>query len=380
VKACCNASGKFLLVFASAFLIGFPLSSHGDPPKVISFGPPAVTNFFQLQRYLEPGSDLVWQTRTWTSCGNFRELRDQLVPSNTVVSLEQFTEEDWLKVEPERELIHNATGTFVRTRGSSGWEQSPSASAVTNQVPLAGKNATTTGRGFQPLLLDRQSVATDSPLFDMKPLRKNPGAVWGRGRVSWKSTSQSGMSTVAWVLEFDLETRLKTHEQVWFDGHLIQEQYWQTNVAIDPEQFETPTLAADGLSNRGPLPGTTHEDTADKWREPLPRYVFHARAQPLAGIGVIILDSIGPFKVLTVTEGGAAQKAGIRGGDTVTGIDGASLSGIPLLPFISLCRGQAGTPVTVDVQEAGTGEQKRIELQRAEITTTHSPGKSPTGN
>jgi hypothetical protein len=314
-------------------------------------------------------------------CGDFRESRDRLVPSNAVVSLEEFTEDDWSKAETEREIIHNAAGTFDRTRGVSGWERSPSGLIVTNEIPFAGKNSMATGTGFSPLLVTRQGTETGSPIFDIKALRKNPDVVWSRGKASWKSASQSGTTTVAWVLEFDSETRIKTHERVWLNSHLIQEETWQTDVTIDPKQFKTPILAPDGVHNGGgSLRIMKHDDTADKWLEPLPPYVFHTRAEPPAGIGVIILDQTGPFKVLGVIEGGPAQKAGIHDGDILTGIDGANLASIPLLLFLSLCHGQVGSPVTIDIEEASTGEHKRFELQRAELKASHISNKPPAAN
>jgi len=96
---------------------------------------------------------------------------------------------------------------------------------------------------------------------------------------------------------------------------------------------------------------------------------------------VIIGEKYGPFRVLGAMEGSPAQSAGIQTGDLIRGINGMNLDGIPLIPFVSLCHGEVGTSVTLDVEKSGTGERKSIELRRAELKINRpTPAKPFTGN
>jgi C-terminal processing protease CtpA/Prc len=150
---------------------------------------------------------------------------------------------------------------------------------------------------------------------------------------------------------------------VWRDGHLIREERWQTAAIVDPKQFE--------ISN----------SDGDTWRKPIPVHVLDVPVDAFGGIGVIIGEKYGPFKVLGTAEGSPAQSAGIQPGDMIRGINGMNLDGIPLSPFVSLCHGKVGTSVTLDLEKSGTGERKRIELRRAELKVSRPlPAKPPEGN
>jgi len=341
-----------LLTVVSAILMLTPGSSQGDEPKVISLEPPAVTDLFNVQRYLDPGTGLVGQNRTWILDGNLHGLSDRLLSTNVVVSLEQITEEEWSKAEPEHETVYNQDGIFVRSRGTPGWERMQSVVVVTNHVSAIG-------RGVSPAITnlplkrlvrpDHELLPTYSPVFDIDATRRSPDAVWSRGKVSWKSISQPDTPVVTWELEFNPETRFKIRERVWRDGHLIREERWQTDAVINPDQFE--------LSEGG----------GDQWGTPMPARLHHALPADFAGIGVLIGGKYGPFKVLGTIEGSPAQSAGIQTGDIIRGINGTNLDGIPVTPFVFLCRGKAGTLVTLDVEKSGPGERKRVELRRAEL-------------
>lgn len=348
----CHASHEIVLTVVSAILMLTPGSSQGNEPKVISLEPPAVTNLFNVQRYLDTATGLVWQNRTWILDENLHGLSDRLLSTNVVVSLEQITEKEWSKADPEHETIYNQNGTFVRSRGSAGWERALTAVVVTNHISAIGRGVSPAitnlplGRLARPA---HELLPTYSPVFDIDATRRSPDAVWSRGKVSWKSISQSDTPVVTWELEFNPETRLKTLERVWRDGHLIREERWQTDAIIDSNQFE--------ISEGG----------GDQWRTPMPVSVLHAPLAGFGGIGVLIGEKYGPFKVLDTIDGSPAQGAGIQTGDMIRGVNGMNLDGIPVTPFVFLCRGKAGTLVTLDVEKSGTGERKRVELRRAEL-------------
>ena len=357
VTARCHAFHEILLTVVSATLMLTTESSQADEPKVISLEPPAVTNLFNVQRYLDPATGLVWQNRTWILGRRVHGLNGALARTSTVVSLEQITEEDWSKAEPGYETIYNQDGTFIRSRGSPDWKRAQS--VVTNQISTIGKGVPPAVTNLPTVRSSRELLSTYSTVLDVNAVRKNPDAVWSRGKVSWKSISQPDTPVVAWELEFNPETRFKTHERVWRDGHLIREERWQTDAVIDPNQFEI------------------SEGDGDQWRTPMPVHVLHASPADFAGIGVLIGEKYGPFKVLGTTEGSPAQSARIQAGDMIRGINGMNLDGIPLIPFVSLCRGKAGTSVTLDVEKSGTGERKRVEVRRAELKAKSAVSINP---
>ena len=316
-------------------------SSHCEEPKIISLEPPAVTNLFYVQRHVETESGLILQERIWIQNGNFHELRDRLPSSDSVHSLDQINEENWLKGEAEAETIHNAAGTFGRTRGAYNWKRA--------EVAVVGKNSTMMATNVPIVLPYRDIIASYSPVFDIDSARRNPDAVWSTGHVSWKSARQTNQAMVAWEVEFNPKTRFKTRERIWRNGELIREQRWQTDTKIDPNQFNM------------------SESDGGKWAEPLPPSVFPLRLETFGGIGVVIPEKFGPFRVESVMYSSPAQNAGIRSGDVIRRVNGMSLDGIPVTPFVMLCRGQVGTLVTLDLDVAGTNAHRRVELRRAEL-------------
>jgi carboxyl-terminal processing protease len=78
------------------------------------------------------------------------------------------------------------------------------------------------------------------------------------------------------------------------------------------------------------------------------------------GIGIEVTMEDGLIKVISPIDGTPAAKAGIKSGDYIAAIDGASIQGLPLNDAIDKMRGAEGSKVTLTVLR--TGDKKPFDL------------------
>lgn len=71
------------------------------------------------------------------------------------------------------------------------------------------------------------------------------------------------------------------------------------------------------------------------------------------GVGVVLDLTVHPPVVTQVTEGGPAQRAGVRRGDIVMEVDGRSTVGMPPQDVVRRLRGLPGTTVTIRLRRGG---------------------------
>ena len=86
-----------------------------------------------------------------------------------------------------------------------------------------------------------------------------------------------------------------------------------------------------------------------------------------AGVGVEVSMRDGWLTILTVFEGGPADKAGLEPGDRFLGIEGMDARDIRLYDAVRLIRGEAGTQVTVTIRREGIEKAIERKLTRAFI-------------
>lgn len=86
-----------------------------------------------------------------------------------------------------------------------------------------------------------------------------------------------------------------------------------------------------------------------------------------AGIGVEAGYRDGRVVVIAPTEGGPAQKKGIKAGDIITAIDGVSTSGLQPDEVQVLTLGEVGSSVTLQIERYGIDQALEFELVRERI-------------
>ena len=88
----------------------------------------------------------------------------------------------------------------------------------------------------------------------------------------------------------------------------------------------------------------------------------------VAGIGVWLSDTGGVFKIDRVMDGAPAALAGIKAGDQITAIDGATTDTMTRDDVSSKIRGAVGTSVKITVIHMGTTAPVTITVTRANIS------------
>jgi carboxyl-terminal processing protease len=87
-----------------------------------------------------------------------------------------------------------------------------------------------------------------------------------------------------------------------------------------------------------------------------------------AGVGLVVtLTADGKLIVVSPIEGTPGEKAGIKSGDEIIGIDDKSISGKKLSETVSLMKGKPGTNVKLTIIKAGTSAPVEVTITRANI-------------
>ena len=87
------------------------------------------------------------------------------------------------------------------------------------------------------------------------------------------------------------------------------------------------------------------------------------------GIGAIIQQHDQGIAIISPMKGGPAERLGVRSGDIIKEIDGASTEGMTSNAALQRLRGEKGTVVELAVQRAGIAEHLRFSIPRAEVPT-----------
>ncbi len=83
------------------------------------------------------------------------------------------------------------------------------------------------------------------------------------------------------------------------------------------------------------------------------------------GVGIEVTQEDGLIRVISPIDGTPAAKAGIKSGDKIGAIDGASIMGLPLTEAIDKMRGPAGSRITITVIRTGEAKPFDVTLTRA---------------
>ncbi|WP_162428480.1 S41 family peptidase [Pontibacter pudoricolor] len=91
------------------------------------------------------------------------------------------------------------------------------------------------------------------------------------------------------------------------------------------------------------------------------------------GIGAGIGVHDGKVVIQMPYEGSPAQKAGLTIGDQILKIDGVNVTGKPSAEVSKLLKGQANTPIKLEIKSYGQTKPRTVELLRANITVENVP-------
>jgi carboxyl-terminal processing protease len=109
------------------------------------------------------------------------------------------------------------------------------------------------------------------------------------------------------------------------------------------------------------LDAYSHYASADQARRD------RARRNGYGGIGLQVTSASGIARIIAVNKTAPAWKAGIRRNDVITNIDGQSTKDVPLVIFVDMLRGAAGTRVTLTIQRPKKAETFEATLARTLI-------------
>lgn len=87
------------------------------------------------------------------------------------------------------------------------------------------------------------------------------------------------------------------------------------------------------------------------------------------GIGAIIQQHDQGIAIISPMKGGPAERLGVRSGDIIKEIDGASTEGMSSNAALQKLRGEKGTLVEIAVQRSGIAGLLRFSIPRAEVPT-----------
>lgn len=90
-----------------------------------------------------------------------------------------------------------------------------------------------------------------------------------------------------------------------------------------------------------------------------------------AGVGIEAGHRDGQVVVIAPTEGGPAERAGIRAGDVIIAVDGVSTEGLQPEEVNTLTSGEVGSEVTITIDRFGLGQSLDFTLTRQRIEVTN---------
>jgi carboxyl-terminal processing protease len=86
------------------------------------------------------------------------------------------------------------------------------------------------------------------------------------------------------------------------------------------------------------------------------------------GIGAEVEMKAEHVVIVAPFDGSPAQKAGLRPGEIIIGVNGKDTTGLSLLQVVKLISGPAGTTVTLSILNPTTGRTREVSMVRASIT------------
>lgn len=134
---------------------------------------------------------------------------------------------------------------------------------------------------------------------------------------------------------------------------------------VDPAAVRPTRLAWGAISG---MVGTLNDTGHSRFLTPDMRRIERAaRRGTLEGIGAEIRSKGDQITIVTTLDNSPAQHAGLRPGDVILTVDGATVSGLSLDEVVGRIVGRANTPVNLSVLTRSTGDTTTVHLVRRRI-------------
>lgn len=115
--------------------------------------------------------------------------------------------------------------------------------------------------------------------------------------------------------------------------------------------------------------------------EPAQAREFQVETQAnFVGIGARLSPDPMGARVASVFEEGPANRAGLRVGDSITGVDGESVVGKTVEVIVSKIRGKEGTPVRLQIVRPGEPKPLELSIRRSQVITPTVEGRMLPGS
>jgi carboxyl-terminal processing protease len=149
--------------------------------------------------------------------------------------------------------------------------------------------------------------------------------------------------------------------------------FWQAWALLNKNFVEThasSSIPTDQQKLYGAIKGLTdsYGDPYTTFFPPVEAQQFNdAIAGSFSGVGMELGDKDGKITVIAPLKGSPAEKAGIRSGDVVVGVDATSTQGLTVDDAVKLIRGPKGTTVKLTLERASTTEPVIVSIVRDTI-------------
>lgn len=161
--------------------------------------------------------------------------------------------------------------------------------------------------------------------------------------------------------------------------------FWQAWALLNKNFVEThasSSIPTDQQKLFGAIKGLTdsYGDPYTTFFPPVEAQQFNdAIAGSFSGVGMELGDKDGKITVIAPLKGSPAEKAGIRSGDVVVGVDATSTQGLTVDDAVKLIRGPKGTTIKLTLERASTTEPIIVSIVRDTINVPIIEGSEKGG-
>lgn len=98
------------------------------------------------------------------------------------------------------------------------------------------------------------------------------------------------------------------------------------------------------------------------------------RAEEYGGLGLYVGEKDGFIEIISPIDGTPASRAGLRAGELIIKIDGATTQDMGIDEAVSLMRGKPGEIIVLEILRPGNSTPRKVEMRREQITAPSANG------